>query len=184
MLTGQTDAIFCFSATEPTRFTTVILPELIVFDLDFTLWDCGGTWCDCLSPPFRMKQGRLFDRGGRQVRFYSDVMQVLEFCDKRQIVTAVASRTEQPSWAMELLQLLEATHRFAYSEIYPSSKLKHFESLRTTTEVEYDRMLFFDDEMRNIHEVSGLGVTSILVDDGLTQSVFDDGLQRFSKQHP
>lgn len=70
---------------ESDEFGTV---ELIVFDLDFTLWDCGGTWCDCLSPPFRMQQGRLVDRGGRQVRFYSDVMQVLDFCDERQNVAA------------------------------------------------------------------------------------------------
>lgn len=154
------------------------LPELIVFDLDFTLWDCGGTYCDCLSPPFHTKRGRITDRGGRHVRFYPDVVDILDYCDENRIVMALASRTEQPEWARELLQLLGASHRFAISEIYPSSKLKHFASIRATSEIEYDRMLFFDDEMRNVREVTELGVTSIFVESGLSQEVFDDGLQQ------
>ena len=156
-------------------------PKLIVFDLDFTLWDCGGTWCDCLSPPFALKQGRVVDSGGRHVRFYPDVVSILEFCETNHIVAALASRTEQPEWARQLLQLLDATHRFAFQEIYPSSKRKHFTALGKQSEVGYSQMLFFDDEMRNIREVSDLGVTSIFVQDGLSQEVFEKGLGRFSK---
>ncbi|QEF99150.1 Acid Phosphatase [Stieleria maiorica] len=156
------------------------LPELIVFDLDFTLWDCGGTWCDCLSPPFQIRRGRIVDRSGRHVRFYTGVISILDHCDEQRIPTALASRTEQPEWAKELLRLLEATHRFAFSEIYPSSKLKHFAALHRTTGIEFESMLFFDDEMRNIREVSQLGVTSVMVDDGLTLEVFDHGLRQFA----
>ena len=163
--------------------SSVILPELIVFDLDFTLWDCGGTWCDCLSPPFKLREKRIVDRGGRHVRFYSDVVSILDLCDERQVATALASRTEQPEWAKELLRLLDVMHRFAFSEIYPSSKLIHFASLFQSTGVAYDRMLFFDDEMRNIREVAELGVTSVFVEDGLTREVFDNGLEQFSKKH-
>lgn len=161
----------------------MILPELIIFDLDFTLWDCGGTWCDCLSPPFRLEQARIVDRDGRHVRFYADVVSILDFCDERQMVTALASRTEQPEWAKQLLRLLEATHRFAFSEIYPSSKRKHFASLLRSTQINYARMLFFDDEMRNIREVSELGVTSVFVEGGLTFKVFHDGLEQFAARH-
>lgn len=159
------------------------LPKLIVFDLDFTLWDCGGTWCDCLSPPFTVRKGRIFDRGGRHVRLYDEVHSILDQCDSRGMPMALASRTEQPPWARELVDLLGISQRFAHSEIYPSSKLKHFSSLRATTEFEYESMLFFDDEMRNIREVSELGVTSVFVESGLSQEVFDQGLQRFSKKH-
>ncbi len=46
-------------------------------------------------------------------------------------------------------------------------------------------MLFFDDEMRNIREVSELGVTCIIVEDGLTLEVFDHGLRQFAaKESP
>ncbi|GAB5403177.1 MAG: hypothetical protein Aurels2KO_14080 [Aureliella sp.] len=158
----------------------MMLPELIVFDLDFTLWDCGGTWCDCLTPPFNQKQGRVNDGRGKHIRLYSDVVSILDFCSTNGITTALASRTEQPVWARQLLELLGATDRFAFAEIYPSSKLKHFAALYEKTKIEYGQMLFFDDEMRNIQEVSELGVTCLFVEDGLTRQVFDEGLTKHS----
>ena len=147
-------------------------PKLIVFDLDFTLWDCGGTWCDCLCPPFHIADGRIVDRTGRHVRLYEDVEQILAFCDEEAVPFAVASRTEQPEWARELLDLLEITERFRFSEIYPSSKVRHFSSLTNDSGLEYSEMLFFDDEQRNIREVSELGVTCIFVPDGMNWELF------------
>ncbi|TWU62089.1 Acid Phosphatase [Crateriforma conspicua] len=154
------------------------MPELIVFDLDFTLWDCGGTWCDCLSPPFRSKGPRVTDRTGRHIRLYDDVNAILEFCRMEKIALALASRTEQPPWARQLVQMLEIDHYFALAEIYPSSKLKHFQALQSASGVEFCEMLFFDDEMRNIREVSTLDVTCVHVADGMTRALFDDSLAR------
>ncbi|TWT74827.1 magnesium-dependent phosphatase-1 [Allorhodopirellula solitaria] len=155
-------------------------PKLIVFDLDFTLWDCGGTWCDCLTSPFRSSGGRVLDRRNQHVTFYPDVLSVLDFCDAQSMPIALASRTEQPAWARELLDLLAATHRFAFAEIYPSSKVKHFSALRDATGLEHESMLFFDDEMRNITEVSRLGVTSVLVEEGMSMELFRKGLSQHS----
>lgn len=152
-----------------------------MFDLDFTLWDCGGTWCDCLSPPFRLQEERVLDRNGRHVQLYADVLDILEHCDTQNIAFAVASRTEQPVWANELLNLLGITHRFAFSEIYPSSKLRHFAALQQASGFEYTEMLFFDDEMRNIREVSKWGVTSIHVAGGMTMQLFHDSLSKHRK---
>lgn len=156
------------------------VPRLIVFDLDFTLWDCGGTWCDCLSPPFRVNGKQIEDRIGRPVRLYDDVHEILKHCDDHAITLALASRTEQPTWARELLARLDITHRFAFAEIYPSSKLRHFAALQKDTGFAYEEMLFFDDEMRNIHEVGGLGVTSVYVRDGMTAELFHGSLAEFT----
>ncbi|MEM6689480.1 MAG: magnesium-dependent phosphatase-1 [Planctomycetota bacterium] len=157
------------------------LPKLIVFDLDFTLWDCGGTWCDCLSPPFKLESRKVTDRNGKHIRFYRDVESILDFCDENEIAKGLASRTEQPTWARELLDLLGATQRFEFSEIYPSSKLRHFESLRVSSGIDYEQMLFFDDEMRNIREVSELGVTCVYVENGFYEDLFESGLAEFSE---
>lgn len=154
------------------------LPKLIVFDLDFTLWDCGGTWCDCLSPPFILRKSRIFDRGGRHIRLYDEVHSILDQCDSHDVPMALASRTEQPPWARELIDLLGVSGRFAHAEIYPSSKLKHFSALQRASGIEFAEMLFFDDEMRNIREVGNLGVTSILVEDGITRQMFEDSLRK------
>jgi magnesium-dependent phosphatase 1 len=155
-------------------------PKLIVFDLDFTLWDCGGTWCDCLSPPFRKRQQRIEDRNGRRIRLYDDVLAILDHCDAQRLPMALASRTEQPAWARELIEHLEITRRFRHAEIYPASKQRHFAALRDCSGIEYDHMLFFDDETRNIREVGELGVTAIFVEHGLTRSLFDESLRRYA----
>jgi len=156
----------------------MVLPRLIIFDLDFTLWDCGGTWCDCLTPPFTLRRNRVFDRGSRHIRLYDEVLLILDRCDAHGVPVALASRTEQPRWARELIDLLGVSGRFARAEIYPSSKVKHFSALRLASGIDFADMLFFDDETRNIQEVGNLGVTSILVEDGITRQIFEDSLRR------
>lgn len=158
-----------------------VLPELVVFDLDFTLWDCDGTWCDCLSPPFSKTNDDIVDRNRRWVRLYPDVISILDDCASQGIPLALASRTEQPEWAEQLVELLGIAHRFAYNEIYPSSKLRHFAALQRTSGIATQQMLFFDDEMRNITEVSTLGTTCVHVDQGMTYQLFQNGLMRFSE---
>ena len=156
------------------------LPRLIVFDLDFTLWDCGGTWCDCLCPPFALRNGQVEDADRRHVRLYDCVPGVLEWCDENDISMALASRTEQPSWARQLVEMLGIANQFQFAEIYPTSKLKHFAALSAESGVAFDDMLFFDDEMRNIREVGTLGVTCMYVEGGFRRDTFDDGLAEFA----
>jgi magnesium-dependent phosphatase 1 len=153
---------------------TSVSYELIVFDLDFTLWDCGGTWCDCLTPPFQLTGSRVVDRHGRHVRLYDDVLEILDHCDRASVPMTLASRTEQPVWARQLLDLLDLTHRFVSPQIYPASKLRHFAALQNALRIPYDRMLFFDDELRNITEVGGLGVHCVHVTEGLRRRDFRD----------
>lgn len=157
-------------------------PQLVVFDLDFTLWDCDGTWCDCLSPPFEIRSGMVLDSTKRRVTLYPDVYNILDECEFYKWNMALASRTEQPTWAQKLTQLLGIAQYFRYSEIYPSSKLEHFAELKKATKIEYQQMLFFDDEQRNITEVSSLGVCCTHVTQGLNHQLFRQGLDRF-QQH-
>ncbi|MHC4873266.1 MAG: magnesium-dependent phosphatase-1, partial [Planctomycetota bacterium] len=106
------------------------LPELVVFDLDFTLWDCGGTWCDCLRPPFARKDGQVYDSYGYHVRLYDDVPEIITDFLAKGCRLALASRTERPRWAEQLIRLLDVEKHFHYKEIYPSEKTRHFRSLQ------------------------------------------------------
>ncbi|MDA3899688.1 MAG: magnesium-dependent phosphatase-1 [Spirochaetes bacterium] len=132
--------------------------ELIVFDLDFTLWDAAGTWCDHTSPPFRKKGEVVVDSRGGIISLYPDVNKILTMLSGQKIRCAVASRTGEPEWASQLMDLFDITRFFDYREIYPASKLVHFNKLKNESGIGYDRMLFFDDEMRNVDEVGALGV--------------------------
>ncbi len=152
-------------------------PLLVVFDLDLTLWSCGGLWIDCTSYPFRQDAGgRIWDSDGREMRLYADVADILDRCDFMGIDMALASRTGRPDWAREMLDLLGIRDRFVYDEIFPSSKVAHFANLRDASGFDYTDMLFFDDEPRNIIEVGALGVTSIDVPSGLDMATFEQGL--------
>ena len=155
--------------------------ELVVFDLDFTLWDCGGTWCDCLSPPFSGEGTRVYDAYGRHVQLYSDVLAILDELDEMDIPMALASRTERPDWARQLLDRLGIRDRFPYEEIFPSRKIQHLENIREASGVELENMLFFDDEMRNLYDLRPLGVKCVFVPDGLNDRLFREGLELFNE---
>lgn len=44
-------------------------------------------------------------------------------------------------------------------------------------------MLFFDDESRNIYDITKLGVVSILVKNGVTMHVMEQGIQKYIDSH-
>ena len=145
-------------------------PRLVVFDLDFTLWDCGGLWIDCTSPPFRRdEEGLIRDRRDRVFRLYPEVPSILDHLESSGCLLGLASRTEQPDWAREVLDLMGLRSRFQFEEIYPGSKVRHFRSLRSASGIAYEDMVFFDDEQRNIVEVGELGVTAIHVHRGMNR---------------
>ncbi|MDG2169643.1 MAG: magnesium-dependent phosphatase-1 [Opitutales bacterium] len=155
-------------------------PGLVVFDLDFTLWDCGGTWCDCLTPPFSGQANGVCDAHGRYVQLYQDVILILETLDAMEIPMALASRTQRPDWARQLLDRLGIRGRFQFEEIFPGSKVTHLNNICDASGISLDEMLFFDDEMRNLHDLKPLGVQCIFVPDGLNHRLFKQGLELFS----
>lgn len=44
-------------------------------------------------------------------------------------------------------------------------------------------MMFFDDEQRNINEVSKLGVVSIFVEEGVSKHVIENGIRKFQERN-
>ena len=141
--------------------------KLFVFDLDFTLWNAGGTWCDHTFPPYRKENGHIVDSNGSIISLYPDTKKILEHLYQAGHEIAIASRTHEAAWAKELLSLFSIDKYFKYQQIFPGSKLEHFKNLWRESNKEYSNMIFFDDEMRNIHEVGSLGVKTVFVNDGI-----------------
>ncbi|SPN98474.1 related to magnesium dependent phosphatase [Cephalotrichum gorgonifer] len=177
------------------------LPRLIVFDLDYTLWPF---WVDTHPlPPFRPSADHTSasDRAGETYAFYPDSPAILlALTTHLSVKVAAASRTHAPDRARELLKMLwvyapedasgaqkkekprKAIDFFdAGMEIYPGSKMGHFENLRKKTGVEFTDMLFFDDESRNA-EVESLGVTMWLVKDGMSWEELENGVGEWRKR--
>ncbi|CAN8270768.1 unnamed protein product [Cochlearia groenlandica] len=144
-----------------------VLPKLIVFDLDYTLWPF---YCECLSKR-------------ESPSLYPQAKGVLSGIKEKGIEMAVASRSPTCDIANTFLEKLNIKSFFVAKEIYSSwsHKTEHFQKIHTRTGVPFNEMLFFDDEDRNIKSVSKMGVTSILVGNGVTLGAFRQGLNEFSQ---
>jgi len=176
------------------------LPKLIVFDLDYTLWPF---WVDThVSPPLKAKDNnsRCVDRWGEPFAFYPAVPSVLQACRSRSIPLALASRTQTPDLARDMLKVLHiipsfsdnptaannrsirALDYFDYVQIFPASKIQHFTRIQQASGLRYEDMLFFDDEARNMNVQMELGVAFYLVRDGLTREEVDRGVWEWRKR--
>lgn len=84
-----------------------------------------------------------------------------------------------------MLSRLELTHKLASKQVFPSStnKTEHMARVAKDLGCEYSDMLFFDDERRNVRNVSGLGAVSEEVPSGLTVDAFERALARLSGGH-
>ncbi|KAJ1697740.1 hypothetical protein LUZ63_006252 [Rhynchospora breviuscula] len=153
---------------EALRIMSVIdvLPRLVVFDLDYTLWPF---YCEC--------------RSKRETpSLYRDAKGIMYALKDKGIDMAIASRSPTPDIANAFLDKLDIKSLFVAIEIFSSwtHKTEHFQRIQRRTNVPYKSMLFFDDEDRNINSVSKMGVTSILVENGLNLDMFKLGLRNFA----
>ncbi|CAH8622300.1 unnamed protein product [Schistosoma rodhaini] len=148
---------------------------------DFTLWPL---WCDThVYPPFIQKNNTVYDSSERRVDVYSDAQVILRMIkESSKIKLGCASRTSAISVARQLLQALNWSDLFDYTEIYPGSKTAHFKRFHELSGIDYADMLFFDDETRNIHDISKLGVQCHLVEHGITLNLLKDALKKFQQQ--
>ncbi|XP_022689161.1 magnesium-dependent phosphatase 1-like [Varroa jacobsoni] len=158
-------------------------PKLVVFDLDYTLWPQHVD--TTVHPPLRKdKLGNVFDSYGQAVKPFPEVPTLLEYLRSEGYQIAAASRTDAPPVANELIKLLDWDHYFDYREIYPGCKKTHFMRFQKSSGITFTDMIFFDDEMRNIRDVSQLGVTAIYVrSEGMTRRLFDQGLAQWRKEN-
>lgn len=142
--------------------------KLIVFDLDFTLWNAGGTWCDHTFPPYRKEINHVIDSQRNIIYLYPEATNILNHLASVGFEIGIASRTHQSGWAEELLRLFSIDTFFKYKQIFPGSKVEHFRNLRKASKKDFSNMIFFDDELRNITEVSELGVKTVFVESGIS----------------
>ena len=156
-------------------------PKLVVFDLDYTLWPF---WVDThVEPPFRKaKNGKVYDNCDDVIKLYPDVVKILQHLKVENYQIAVASRTGCISEAESLLHLFDLNHFFSMKQIYPGSKISHFSHFHKVSKVAYEDMVFFDDEERNIIELSRIGVTCHYIRNGMKWKDWHEGLEKHKKK--
>ena len=169
-------------------------PKLFVFDLDDTIWHPemyllrGGG-------PFTKdkKSGRVFDRSGEEVMLYPaarDCLRTLATSEEwKDALVCYASRCHETDWANACMRLLDVDKGLNVASCFSApfkgifmggSKQGHFEVLKQKTGIDYEDMIFFDNERWTITEVSQLGVTCVYTPNGVRQGQFEQGLEDFS----
>ncbi|CAN6460090.1 unnamed protein product [Victoria cruziana] len=143
-----------------------ILPRLVVFDLDYTLWPF---YCECCSKR-------------EMPSLYPHAKGILHALKDKGVDVAIASRSPTPDIAKTFLNKLGLEDMFVAKEIFSSwtHKTEHFQRIKQRTGIPLNSMLFFDDEYRNIESVSNMGVTSIYVDNGVNIGALRTGLTKFA----
>jgi magnesium-dependent phosphatase 1 len=156
----------------------------MVFDLDHTLWPFGVDAFH-FKPPYHRREEQIYDSQNKPMNCFPEVPQLLRRLDGEGIHLAVASRTTYPVGAHSLIDLFRWTQYIKHREIFPGSKLKHFDHLKSKSGFDFKEMLFFDDETRNITEIQALGVLSILIDRdiGLTGRIVNESLKAFQSNN-
>ena len=150
--------------------------DIFIFDLDFTLWNAGDGWCDTTTPPYFWEHGKLYDQSFNWIRLYPDVLEILGHLKENDKKIVAASRTFEPGWANDLIQLFDIDKYFDQKEIYPASKIVHFKRIQQNFQIPYNKMVFFDDEYRNIEEVGNLGVNAVLIRNGIKYEMIKEFL--------
>ncbi|XP_017482488.1 PREDICTED: magnesium-dependent phosphatase 1-like [Rhagoletis zephyria] len=151
--------------------------KVIVFDLDYTLWPF---WVDThVDPPFQKKGDKVYDRNNQHVTYYKEVPAVLEKLISLGYELGIASRTGAIEEAEDLLRLFNWNQYFSYKQIYPGTKTTHIKRISKDSGVKLSEILFFDDESRNIRDLTAINVCSILVHSGVTMEVVRKGIQTF-----
>ena len=114
---------------------------------------------------------------------YPEVTDILEELKDHGITLGVASRTCGIKEARRLIEALGWDKYLTYKEIFPDCKVKHFNNLTKSSKIPLEEMLFFDDEHRNIRDLTAHGVVCILVDDsGVNRRTLKNGLLKFEKE--
>ncbi|XWS68224.1 hypothetical protein CRYUN_Cryun04dG0072500 [Craigia yunnanensis] len=143
-----------------------VLPRLVVFDLDYTLW------------PFYCEL-----RSEREMpSLYPHAKGILSALKDKGIDLAIASRSPTEDTANTFLDKLSIKSMFVTKEIFSSwtHKTDHFQRIHSRNGIPFNLMLFFDDENMNIQAVSKKGVTSIYVDNGVNLGALRQGLTEFT----
>ena len=141
-------------------------PRVVVFDLDACCWT-PEMYQIGRGAPFKYDAAKCeaTASGGDKVQLLGDVRAIWGELHSselwRQTEVAIASRCDEPQWALELLSKFQVIPGVSMIEvanqrlvqIHSGNKKTHFAEISKASGVAFADMLFFDDDPWNIEQV-------------------------------
>ncbi|KAJ8302900.1 hypothetical protein KUTeg_019296 [Tegillarca granosa] len=161
-------------------------PKLIIFDLDYTLWPFCVDRKINIEPPFsKTPAGKVFDACSREVKPFPDVDTILRRLSYQGYRLGVVSEALKKEPLKSLINCFEWEKYFDHCEIYPGSKIQHFLKIKKDSGVDFNDMMFFDDERDHLSEVAHtcIGLTCIWANRGVSEEILEEGMTAFAKNH-
>ena len=172
-------------------------PKLIGFDLDGTIWTpdmymlYGGA-------PFTVAGDgtkQLKDSRGDTVELLGISGTILHDLNYHEawegVRVAWVSKCDEPEWADECLRKFRSTgvdpkplEKLAHtSHIYKGNKKDHFRRIQKEfPQLQFEDMVFYDNQMDNIRAVEGLGVACYYCPQGMTEKIWLDSLEHYAQR--
>lgn len=188
-----TSALQASSATtdDVADVNNTVVPSLIVFDLDNTLWTPE------LFQLRKLQRNNQYPVARKDVKLFPAIETVLSYIRNDMAENgdasifastkfAVASRTKSVEWAHNLLEQFDLADFFHYREIFPGDKKRHFNNLKAQSGIDFHDMLFFDDSRDgrygNCEPVSELGVLAVHCPNGIyEEKIWHGALQAYGE---
>ncbi|GFH60451.1 hypothetical protein CTEN210_16927 [Chaetoceros tenuissimus] len=177
------------------------IPKAIIFDLDGLIWTPEmyvNFFQNGRGSPFSVNPKdplNLLTCGRRPVSLLGDSRFIFRdlFIDERfqNVKVGISSRTDEPEWARELLTkfpipltdegiigecITLETVVSGPIEIAKDEKVDHFARIAKSCNIDFEDILFFDNEYRNCQSVAQLGVSVVYCPDGITRALWNRGL--------
>ncbi|XP_074603784.1 magnesium-dependent phosphatase 1-like [Brevipalpus obovatus] len=159
-------------------------PRIACVDLDYTLWPWGVDQF-VMKPPYKLAEDkRVVDATGKPMPPFPEAQKALEYLRDEGIQIAGVSRTTYSHGVIGLIWLYGWSKYFEYLQAFPAQKWIHLAEIQEQSGgVPYNEMILFDDEQRNIDDITTIGVMGVKVDPakGLTVNLVEQALKDFSK---
>uniref|UniRef100_A0A7S1BPN2 Magnesium-dependent phosphatase-1 n=1 Tax=Corethron hystrix TaxID=216773 RepID=A0A7S1BPN2_9STRA len=168
-----------------------MLPKLVVFDLDYTLWRPELYQLDHPILPLQsIKEGigGALTASNEIVDLFPAARRVLCDLHQKQIPVAIASRTHLEKVALQLLSTIMVDGETSVANVIGdmpviirgTSKDSHFRTIRDRSGISFVDMTFYDNELLNIEDVQNrLGVHSVYCPYGITDKIWESGMTDF-----
>lgn len=154
-------------------------PKLIVFDTDYTLWPFNFYYD--VMPPVRNGTIRktAVDKNNKTLKPYPDVPIIFKTLYKLKYKIGVATRGFMNRRYLSILRYTELMKYISYQQCYALSQRRNLHLIQRESGVDFNEMLYFDDEITGCIDASDLNLTAILVFDGMNMATLNKGFEVF-----